>query len=291
MKNKTNIALSYLIAMALAGQTVGPAGMTLNYTLASPVQINHVVTFVVGTSQISPHTGTAGFLGIALASGTTGGVVSVLLYGQATCEFDGAFTLGNIATVNGELCHDSGVTTIPAISTALGVFGRIIRTRTDICPTCGDTVVLMPAQLGKQAQASGLNGPLATSIVSSGSSTIYTWANGTTTNGPGPGVPPCLTTVSFSSTPNFNFSLCSQQIITLAGNIVPSISNAASCQIAGGCTITIIQSSGTMYDVTWPGSVISGFSVGKLSGKRNIQAFTSLDGANIIALNPGIINQ
>lgn len=101
----------------------------------------------------------------------------------------------------------------------------------------------------------------------------------------------CLTTVVFSSTPTFDFSTCPQQKIVLAGNVTPAISNAAYCQIAGGCTITFVQGSAASYTVTWTGAVIGGFTIGAQLGKRNVQSFTSLDGSTLLGLNPGEVNQ
>lgn len=116
------------------------------------------------------------------------------------------------------------------------------------------------------------------------------WSTCTSLAGTGGGGTPCTTIVTFSSTPNFDFSSCTQQLITLTGSITPSISNAKKCQVAGGCTITFVQGASS-YIVTWPGSVLGGFQIGAINTKRNVQAFTSIDGSNIFAITPGIINQ
>lgn len=144
--------------------------------------------------------------------------------------------------------------------------------------TCGTLTVQIPCQI--QPSDLGVN--------PSGTKALY--GDGTWKVPTGSGATPCTNVVSFSSTPNFDFSICTQQVITLTGNVVPSISNAGSCQITGGCTIAFIQGSGS-YTVTWPGSVLGGFRIGTTNTKYNVQAFTSIDGSNIYAITPGIINQ
>lgn len=116
---------------------------------------------------------------------------------------------------------------------------------------------------------------------------VPSWTPG---GGGGGGATPCLDVVTYSPSPTFNFGVCPQQEIVLTGNVTPAISGAGYCQVAGGCTITFIQGSGN-YAVTWTGAVLGGFSIGSISGKRNVQSFTSLDGSTLLGLNPGEINQ
>lgn len=113
-----------------------------------------------------------------------------------------------------------------------------------------------------------------------------TWGPGSC----GGGLNSCLQIVSWSPSPTFDFSVCRQQVITLTGNVTPTIANAGFCQVAGGCTIGFIQGS-TPYTVTWASSVTGGFQVGTVAGKRNVQIFTSLDGANLVATSVGVVNQ
>ena len=184
---------------------------------------------------------------------------------------------GSLYTVNYTVKENGGNSTVnysekwvvPTTSSTLTVSQVRVNSSTNIPPS----IVI----LGSQIQP-GANGQY---LQTTGG--VVTWGNGPTS-------PQCTKIVTFTSSPVFDFAICSQQLITLTGNVTPSILHAGYCQNNGGCTITFIQGS-TPYTVTWPGSVLGGFQIGTINGKRNIQSFTSIDGANIYAITPGIINQ
>jgi hypothetical protein len=106
----------------------------------------------------------------------------------------------------------------------------------------------------------------------------------------GGGTTPCVQIVPYNPTATFDFSKCTQQIVTLTGNISPAFINIGFCQVTGGCTVTFIQGSGA-YTVTWAGNVHGGFQLGTVNGKLNTQSFTSYDGNNLSSITPGVINQ
>ena len=101
----------------------------------------------------------------------------------------------------------------------------------------------------------------------------------------------CVTTVTYSSTPTFDFSTCPQQKIVLTGNASPIIAHPEKCEIPGGCTVTAVQDGTGGHALTWPAGVYGGFVIGALPSLRNSQIFSSYDGTNLVAITPGVINQ
>lgn len=177
---RTFIAFLIFGCTILAQNAAGPVFGNTSFVVANTVTANRVVSFVTGTNTITPHVGTGNGFGIAATSGNPGDLVRVISGGFGTCEFDGAFTLGRVASLVGEFCHDSGATGVAQISTAIGVFGRSLAIRTDVCPLCADVVIITTAKAGEQVQASQLNGNFATSIDNPGGIATFNWANGTT---------------------------------------------------------------------------------------------------------------
>lgn len=133
-------------------ETVGFAGLAMNRTVAIAVSRYRAVNFVAGTKTLMPHAGTGRGLGIVMQNGNPGDIVQVLEYGQATGEFDNTPVVGHIAGLNGDKAHDLGVSTISAVSTALGIFGGIRALRPDIGALFADFLVLGPASNGDQIQ-------------------------------------------------------------------------------------------------------------------------------------------
>jgi hypothetical protein len=150
-----------------------------------------------------------------------------------------------------------------------------------LAPYCVDTPA--PAPLSQITASQIVPGVAGTQICSDGS--VASWG----TCGGGGGSTPCLQIISFTPTPTFDFSVCTQVVMTLSGNAAPVVAHPEKCEIGGGCTVTYIQ--GSAYTVTWAGNVLGGFQIGKTTGKRNTQSFTSFDGLNLSAITPGVINQ
>jgi hypothetical protein len=105
----------------------------------------------------------------------------------------------------------------------------------------------------------------------------------------GGGTSACIQTVT-SSVPTFDFSVCPQAVLTLTMSITPTLTNIASCEIPGGCTLTFIQGTGN-WTVTWPGNVLGAFRPGSINTKRNTQNFTTYDATNLVSTGPGTVNQ
>lgn len=76
----------------------------------------------------------------------------------------------------------------------------------------------------------------------------------------------------------------------MSGSVTPAPVNVSYCQVPGGCTVTFVQGAGA-YAVTWPSNVYGGFQIGTINGKKNMQLYTTLDGSNMLAVTPGLINQ
>lgn len=104
----------------------------------------------------------------------------------------------------------------------------------------------------------------------------------------GGGSAQCSNTVAFSSTPVMDFSICPLQIITLTGNVTPSIANPQYCE-GITCFVVFIQGSSMAYSVTWPSNVKGGLQLGGQLSKLNTGAFVS-DGTNLIGIG-ALINQ
>lgn len=142
--------------------------------------------------------------------------------------------------------------------------------------TASPSVIILPSQI-----APGSNGQC---LITVGGVSAYS-----TCPGGGGGVTQCTYTVTFSSTPNFDFSNCPTQVITLAGNISPTFLNSDYCEGGLVCSIVIIQNNSTAYTVTWGSNVHGGFQIGGQLSKYNIESFTS-DGTNLIGIG-AVINQ
>ena len=231
----------------------------LQYIAAAPITANRIVSFVVGTSTVTPHVGTGNALGIAQASVVTGASVAVSLYGNAVCEFTGAPTLGNVATLSGDKCTDSGQTVFSAISTSLGAFGRVLAAAPNTCALCYMVVLIAPANNGRQIQSSELNGNYATSAVANGDGTMtYTWANGTTTISTGDtrGSVPAGTIILSLTACSTGFS----EVVALNGvTVIGTLAANANVGTTGGSDT--LTAAGTVAAPTFTGSAATSTAV------------------------------
>lgn len=163
---------------------LGPGTDTLGKGLGEVLVVNatvtahRVVSFVTGTGTITPHVGTTGALGIAGNSGTPGQSVYVTMYGTAICEFVSAPALGNVAGFLGDKCSDLGVTSIALVAQPIGVSGRVIESRADICALCYRVVVLHPAASGTLQAGGSLPSGMITMILSGACPVGFTEAVG-----------------------------------------------------------------------------------------------------------------
>jgi hypothetical protein len=213
--------------------------------------------------------------GVSIPQGSTD--IPITNGALSTCQPSGAQLTATYSVRRTGSAQTGSITsvrywTIPASGGPYTLYGSpVIETATVPTPS----LIFEPSQI-----APGMNGNCLTTFGG-----VSVWGSCG-----GGGSSQCVQTVSFSSAPNFDFSVCPQQRITLTGSVTPSISNAQYCEVPGGCTITFIQGAGA-YTVTWPGSVLGGFQIGTINGKRNSQSYTSIDGSNIYAVTPGILNQ
>lgn len=139
-------------------ETIGFAGLGFNRQVANAVIARRIVSYVAGSTQITPHVGTGNALGVSHQSGNPGDVIQVLEYGIAEVEFDNTPVAGNVATIAGDKAHDSGLTRLSDISTVNGCLGRIARLRPDIGASFADVLVLFPASMGTQIQYGNIFG-------------------------------------------------------------------------------------------------------------------------------------
>jgi hypothetical protein len=186
--------------------------------------------------------------------------------------------------------NDTGVPSNTSYTAAWQLVGAAPRTDHWVIPTSGTALGLAAVRVSVAPAVGVTFNPQQLSQDSATIGQALCWTGATWAPGICGGTPKCLQVVAFSATPTFDFSLCTQQIITLTGGVTPVIANAAYCQVPGGCTITFVQGS-PAYSVTWTGAVLGGFTIGSFSGKRNVQSFTSLDGSTLLGLNPGAVNQ
>ncbi len=159
-------------------------GMSLGdyYTVgASSVAAYRVVSYTANTTTVIPHVGTGTYLGISATAAATGAQAWVVGYGVAVCEFDSTPVPYNVATVSEDKCHDSGVTALSSVSTALGAFGRTQQARTDLCANCAEVIILQPANVGRKLQMSDMPSGLITFVTSGACSAG--WSQVTALNG------------------------------------------------------------------------------------------------------------
>lgn len=122
----------------------------------------------------------------------------------------------------------------------------------------------------------------------SGVSTQFLNGIGTFTTPAGGGGGWTVNTVTFSSTPVFDFSLGNLQVITLTGNVsASSVSNV----VIGPVLWQVCQDSSGNHTFVWPPVVHGAITIGLLANKCSEQWFASTDGTNFYATSTGAINQ
>jgi hypothetical protein len=142
--------LTALLPISLLAQ-VPSLNYPATYVVNSTVQARRVISFTTasGTTAIIPHIGSGPANGITLTGGATGLSVPIVSYGNTICEFDGVATLGNIAGINGDRCHDTGQTSLDNISNLLGVMGYILIANPTICANCYSVAIVGPLEVGR----------------------------------------------------------------------------------------------------------------------------------------------
>jgi len=138
------------VVLFLASASLAQQSMTLTGTVgASAISIYRVVSYTSGAATLVPHSGTtSGGVGISASAGSTGATITVIPIGIAVCEFDGAFTVGNVATVNGDKCHDAGTQSLTASTlVGTGVIGIALASASSLCTSCGTINVIGPQQV------------------------------------------------------------------------------------------------------------------------------------------------
>lgn len=132
----------------------------------TPVEAYRVISYVAGSKTVVPHVGTGTYLGISITAGSPGQQIFAVGYGSTVCEFDATPVPYNVATADGDKCHDSGTTQLSSISTTIGAFGRTLIARPDLCVNCAEVIILQPANVGRKLQMADLPSGLITLVVS-----------------------------------------------------------------------------------------------------------------------------
>ena len=96
-----------------------------------------------------------------------------------------------------------------------------------------------------------------------------------------------INSVAFSATPQFDCSLGGIQTIILTANVT---SSTAINMYAGQRVLFDIKQGGSGgYTFAWPGNVINPITISSTLNSHSIQEFYSPDGANLYALNTGVL--
>lgn len=150
------------LVLVLAGQVFGQnvvhaLGQSDTYLYingdSTPILANRVVSIAGTAPNVKNMIGTAPPFGVSVTGASAGSVIQVIKYGTATCEFSTTPMVSNFAGTSGGLCLDLGVASSNLVTSSLGVLGRTIRTRVDICALCADVELLQQPYYGQMSSA------------------------------------------------------------------------------------------------------------------------------------------